>query len=232
MSTAMEKCSKKDILSNTTPLKFLTTEGLDQLSTACTVQHLSKHDHLYTVDDYLDKSAFVLCTGSINITDDAGHFIALVNHSFTFFDESFVIFDEERHRNAFAKSESTVLTIPAAAIERILEDPNEMRFSQALGTRLRLSQGIASSLSEFEFALRAALLSGCVDIRKIIPAYKKLAPAIHRGASLSTLDIVAWGYAVNRLPQFINEVRHLSIIQSFVLSLSQIYTCERKMYIS
>lgn len=202
----MESCSTKDILSNTTPLKYITTSGLDYLGSVCTVQHLFKYQHLYTVKDIHDKSAFVLCSGSINITDAVGNFIALVSHPCTFFDESFVIFDEERHRRAVAKTDSTVIIIPASAIESLLEGANEMRFSQALGTRLRLAQGLANSLSGFEFALRAALLSGSVDIRKIIPAYSALSPAIHRGASVTELDVTAWSYAVNRLPRFINEV--------------------------
>jgi hypothetical protein len=119
----------------------------------------------------------------------------------------FIIFDETRRRNAVAKSTTTVITIPGSAIEHLLEHANEMRFSQALGTRLRLSQNIASSLSGFEFALRAALSSGSVDIRKMIPAYSQLCPAIHQGASSPLLDVSAWSYAVHRLPRFINEVR-------------------------
>lgn len=237
----MKKCNTNllSTLSNTTPLKYITTSGLNYLSTVCTVQHLSKHDKLYTVKDTLNKSAFVLCNGSINITDAGGNFIALVNHSFTLFDESFIIFDEERHRNAVAKSESTVITLPAFAIEYLLEDANEMRFSQALGTRLRLAQGISSSLSGFEFALRAALLSGSVDIRKIIPAFISLSPAIHRGATLAELDVTAWSYAVNRLPRFINEVDSDELAEFFhffsfcvhvcvcvyVVMLTYIYVC-------
>jgi hypothetical protein len=195
-----------DILSNTTPLKYLTPRGLQLLAATCHIRQLMKEEELYTSAHSADKSAYILCNGSINITDETGNFIALVSHPFTLFDDQFVIFDEKRERRAVAKVSTSVLVIPASSIEMLLEDASEMRFAQALGTRLRISLGIASSLSGFEFALRAALQSGSLDIRNIIPAYKQLSPAIHVGANSASLDMAAWSYAVHRLPSQINEV--------------------------
>jgi len=193
-------------LSNTTPIKYVDSIKLRALSTVCTVRHLVKGEELYTADDTADKSAFILCSGAITITDKYMGFIALINQPYTLFDEVFVIFDETRERIAIAKGHTSVVVIPAAVIEELLEDASQMRFAQALGSKLRVSLGISSALSGFEFALRAALLSGSVDIRQIIPAYKSLSPAIHAGANDPTLDVTAWSYAVHRLPQRINEI--------------------------
>lgn len=68
----MESCTKKDFLSNTTPIKYLSTRGLEYLASVCSVRHLARHEYLYTVKDTQDKSSYILCNGSINITDDAG----------------------------------------------------------------------------------------------------------------------------------------------------------------
>ncbi len=97
-----------------------------------------------------------------------------------------------------------------------------MKFSQTLSGRVRTIDSKLSAISDFDFHLRAALETSVMDIRRLLPAYEALEPAIHNGVSKPfLLDIQAWSYAVHRLPRDINSLfilvlstRTLNIIRS------------------
>jgi hypothetical protein len=176
---------------------------------------------IYNIGDSADQSAFILVSGSVDIVDSSNHVVLCVDMECTFFGEKSLVFDEPRHNTARSNSFSTILFIPGHEILLLLEKGDETRFSQTFSGRVRSIENTIGAYSDFEFHLRSALDAGSLDIRRLIPSYEALEPAIHSGMKSQTLDISAWSYAINRLPRDINSFfalivssRSLSIVRN------------------
>lgn len=74
-------------------------------------------------------------------------------------------------------------------------------FAQSIANNIRERQGLFSALDRFTIQLESATVSGVIRLDKILPAYQDIQPALHPKSNSEEMDLGAWGYAINRLPQ-------------------------------
>ncbi len=149
--------------------------------------------------DAQDQRVYVLLEGLVEVVDEssgkgtsrigAGHY----------FGERAALFSEPRALGVRAVERSRLVSIEGARFLALFRE--SAVFAQGMGNILRHKQGVFVAFDRFMAEMLRTLSSGDIAIERLLPLYRDLAPALHRGATDDEIDTSALLYAVRRLPQ-------------------------------
>lgn len=183
------------------PFRYLSREQRSALAAGASERAYGPGEVLIEEGDTEDTRVFLILSGSVRLIGDdegqrrtvgtvpAGHYVG----------ERAALFDEPRQLEVRAVGDVVVRTIDG---ERFLSLVHESTaFAQALGDILRDKQGIFTPFDRFRFELMREFARGTVELKRLLPLYEALEPALHaRASDPRTLDVNALAYAIRRLP--------------------------------
>ncbi|MFW6234421.1 MAG: Crp/Fnr family transcriptional regulator, partial [Spirochaetota bacterium] len=138
-------------------------------------------------------------------TVDAGHY----------FGEWESVFDCPRTYDVVSMTDTWAYRIPGEVMLDLLKASST--FAQGLGTLLRDRQGIFAAFERFKAQLFRDVTNGYLVVRRLLPLYESLEPALHAGASNPTkIDVAGLLYAVRRLPDNITRTFALLLTDNLV----------------
>lgn len=198
------------------PFRYLSKAQRSALLADAEERVFAPDDVLIERGDRGDDRVFLILSGSVRVIgwDDGrirplgtvtqGHYLG----------ERAALFDEARQVEVRAVGRVRALTIPGERFLRLIHESTA--FAQALGDILRHKQGIFEPFDRFRAQLVSEVARGSVELRRLIPLYEALRPALHpRASDADTLDVSALAYAVRRLPD--NVTRTLAFYLTDVL---------------
>jgi CRP-like cAMP-binding protein len=190
------------MLNQIVPFRYLSRDQREGLMEDATQHAFDSGDVLIRQGDADDDRVFLLLQGSVEAFDTdrdppvrlrtigAGHY----------FGERSALFGEERSAEIRAVGSVRALSIPGDRFLRLIHE--SIPFAQALGNILRDKQGVFTPFDRFRTELLRSVGRGAVDLRRLLPLYRELEPALHRhAADPSTIDLDALTYAIRRLPE-------------------------------
>lgn len=132
-----------------------------------------------------------------------------------YFGEWESVFDCPRTYEIVSVTESWAYRISGDVFLDLLKSSSA--FAQGLGTLLRNRQGIFAAFERFKAQLFRDVSNGYLVIRRLLPLYESLEPALHAGAADPThIDVAALSYAVRRLPGNITRTFALLLTDNLV----------------
>ncbi len=137
-----------------------------------------------------DKEVYLLVSGLVETVDTKTNPPLRINRitSGRYFGERSCLFDQPRDFTVTAIEDSKLYAIKG---EIFLEFVHTSRsFAQSLGSILREKQGIFDAFDTFSAALGQGGASGSIDIRRLLPLYQQLNPALHPGVNAPWIDFV------------------------------------------
>lgn len=138
-------------------------------------------------------------------TVEAGHY----------FGEWESVFDCPRTYDVVSVTDTWAYRIPGEVMLDLLKASSA--FAQGLGTLLRDRQGIFAAFERFKAQLFRDVTNGYLVIRRLLPLYESLEPALHEGAANPTkIDVSGLLYAVRRLPDNITRTFALLLTDNLV----------------
>jgi CRP-like cAMP-binding protein len=190
------------MLSRIIPFRYLSREHREALNA-------DLEEHMYEPGEILirqgstgDSRVFLLAEGSVDVFDVArdppvrlrtitpGHY----------FGEREALFEQERSAEIRAVEGVRVLSISGDRFIELIHESTP--FAQALGNILRDKQGIFTPFDRFQSEFVRSVGRGTVDLKRLLPLYLRLEPALHAHATTrGRIDIDALAYAVQRLPE-------------------------------
>lgn len=109
------------------------------------------------------------------------------------------LFGTSNYKVVTASSECIVMKINNEMLRSILEP--DKQFTVMVGSNLLNKQRIFSHIESFRSYVAESVESGEVNLKKLLKVYKAVDSSLHPGRKSNNLDIPAWRYAVNRLPE-------------------------------
>lgn len=200
-----------DELRHIIPFRFLSAADRESLAASFTERRIAAGTDVYQAGDS-DTDVFVLGSGRVETTDPSSHPEVRINQieSGHYFGERAALFDVPREYTLRAVEDSVVYSLSGDRFLGLIH--SSRAFAQALGTILREKQGIFDAFGRFSAELMRGLGRGSIDIRRLLPFYRVLEPALHPGANSPEIDFAALKYAILRLPE--------NVTQTFIYLLS------------
>lgn len=181
------------------PFRYLTPGQREALIADASEETFEAGAILIEQGDRHDNRVFLILDGSVRGRDVSGPGDTRVVTAGHYIGERAALFQEARAVRVEAIDRVRALTIPGDRFVRLVHESTA--FAQALGSILRDKQGIFLPFARFRVALLQEVSAGSVDLRRLLPLYEALRPALHPHASDPvTLDVGALSYAVRRLP--------------------------------
>ena len=203
------------MLNHIIPFRYLSGEHREALRADLSEHAFRADEILIRQGDLEDKRVFLLEEGSVQIIDrvrdppraggtvTAGHY----------FGERAALFEEPRSVEVRAIEPVRALAMTGERFLRLIRESTA--FAQALGSILRDKQGIFTPFDRFRVELLRAVGRGAVDLARLLPLYRDLAPALHPLAnSPDVVDVAALNYAVRRLPANLTRTLSYYLTQS------------------
>jgi len=193
-----------DALRHIVPFRFLSAADRASLAASFTERRIAAGAEVYRAGDS-DTDVFVLVSGRVETTDPGSQPDVRINQieSGHYFGERAALFDMPREYTLRAVEDSVVYSLSGARFLGLIH--SSRAFAQALGTILREKQGIFDAFDRFSAELTLGLGRGSIDIRRLLPLYRGLEPALHPGANSSEIDFAALKYAILRLPENVTQ---------------------------
>jgi CRP-like cAMP-binding protein len=188
------------ILAKLVPFRFLRAETRESLAHECALERRDKGQPLAAAGERGD-AVRVLLSGSAESVDEGRNppFRVNVLEEGSAFGEMEAVFPAPRPYLIRALEPCVALAVPKDRFVSFLSESRS--FALAVGSRLRETLGIFDAFEAFAAEVRRLAAAGHIEVRRLIPAYSALAPALHRGArDDSAIDWTALAYAVRRLP--------------------------------
>ena len=187
------------ILDDVIPFRFLSAQQRAGLG-AELVPHDFKPGDVIIRQGEADDRVYVIESGSVAVFDLRGGSTAplatiTAGH---YFGERAPLFGEARSLEVRAAEATRCLSLPGKTFLRLLAEAPA--FAHALAHILRDKQGIFVAFDQFMAELLHGVADGEIDLRRLLPLYRKLAPALHRHVADDAIDFGALAYAVRRLP--------------------------------
>jgi CRP-like cAMP-binding protein len=155
--------------------------------------------------DTEDRRVWLLARGKLEQVDTSARDRPLgVLEAPRFFGERAALFEETRPVTVRALGAVTCYTIEAERFLQLLRE--DVGFAQALGEILRDKRAIFAAFDRFKAELLHGVANGEISLRRLLPLYRALEPALH--PKLSDDAQIDWGalsYAVRRLPENVSR---------------------------
>ena len=189
------------------PFRYLSSEERSALRRDASERSFGPEDVLIEAGARGDDRVFLILSGSVEVlevdagggrrrvgTVTAGHYLG----------ERAALFQEPRAREVRAAEAVRVLAVPGDRFLRLVHESTA--FAQALGNILRDKQGIFAPFDRFRVELMTQVARESVELKRLLPLYESLEPALHPHAGdPHTLDVSALAYAVRRLPENVSR---------------------------
>ncbi len=194
--------SLMDFLTGVVPFRFLKDSCHALLVEAGLCSSYKRGEVLLEGGSGEPEGVFLLLSGSVESIDDKKKPELRVNviDSGSYFGEGRLILGSPRQYRVQALEDCLCFIIPAPTFLGILSQ--NRGFALSLGRILREGQGIFGAFERFTSQVIRDLALGHIELRRLLPLYQALEPALHSGANdESVLDTAALLYAVRRLPE-------------------------------
>ena len=181
------------------PFRFLAISDRNVLRNSIAERRFPAGRVIYRSGDN-DSDMFLLVEGLVETIDTTTESELRINRIEPghYFGERAALFGMPREFTLRAVEDSVVFAISGDFFLGLLH--SSRAFAQAFGTILREKQGIFDAFDRFSSELSLGISEGSIDIRRLLPFYRLLEPALHPGANAKELDFDALRYAVSRLP--------------------------------
>lgn len=189
------------MLHETIPFRYLTPQERAELARDLMPVTYEAGRVIARQGDMEDRAVYLVEEGTVVLYDmlkapperlgtvEAGHY----------FGERPVLFEEVRSAEARALTPVKLLRMEGPRFLRLIAE--SVPFAQALGDILRDKQGVFTPFDRFRGELLAGVAEGRIDLRRLLPLYRALEPALHPHAGTArVVDVDALTYAVRRLP--------------------------------
>lgn len=190
-----------ELLRRVHPFRFLRGAYRDSLIPQFRVHQFAAGETVFRRND-LDQSVYLIESGAVEVFDPSRDDDDLVTviQEYHFFGEWEAIFQEPRMFGVRARRDCRCYSISGEQFRNALQaSPG---FAQGFGTILRENQGIFAAFDRFKVDLLQSAGRGHISIEALLPMYRALQPALHRGVGESSrIDTAALHYAVRRLPK-------------------------------
>lgn len=184
------------------PFRFLSPEERAALAPDLTEHSFAAGELMVRQGDHADDRVFLLESGSVEILDASREPARRVSviHGGHYFGERAALFGEGRRFSIAAMEPVRCVSLGGARFMRLVRESRT--FAQALADILRDKQGIFAAFDAFMAELLQGVALQELSLRRILPRYKLLEPALHpHVADPSTIDFGALTYAIRRLPE-------------------------------
>ena len=120
------------------------------------------------------------------------------------------LFGNIRYSIITATISTKIMKIPTSTFFQLLNC--EKQFTMILGRNMLYKQKVFSALENFMSFIIDGANIGYIDLEKLVLIYRKIRPALHPLLNSPNLDISAWKYAIERLPENLTNtfVYHLT----------------------
>ncbi|HKK48714.1 MAG TPA: cyclic nucleotide-binding domain-containing protein [Alkalispirochaeta sp.] len=210
-----------ELLRRVHPFRFLRGIPRDSLIAKFKVHQFAAGETIFRRND-LDQSVYLIESGAVEVFDPSRDDDDLVTviQEYHFFGEWEAIFQEPRMFGVRARRECRCYSISGEQFRSALQ--SSPGFAQGFGTILRDNQGIFAAFDRFKVDLIQSAGRGHISIEALLPMYRALQPALHRGvAEPSRIDTAALHYAVRRLPENVTRTFAFLLVDELPAALSE-----------
>ena len=210
-----------ELLRRVHPFRFLRGTQRDSLIPKFRRYEFAAGETVFRRND-LDQSVYLIETGAVEVFDptrDEDDLVTVIQE-FHFFGEWEAIFQEPRMFGVRARRACLCYAISGEEFRGALQlSPG---FAQGFGTILRENQGIFAAFDRFKVDLLQSAGRGHISIEALLPMYRALQPALHRGVGeASRIDTAALHYAVRRLPENVTRTFAFLLVDELPAALSE-----------
>ena len=181
------------------PFIFLTSKEKDALlSKATYVEYIGNQQEVFLKENDGKDYCLLILEGEFIAVDTRSQASEIlgVGDSFGF---DACLFGMTYYKVVTASSECIVMKIHSDIMISILEP--DKQFTVMVGSNLLNKQRIFSPIEKFRSYIAESVESGDINVKKLLKAYKAINSSLHPGRKSIDLDIGAWRYSVNRLPE-------------------------------
>lgn len=187
------------------PLIYLTSDQRKYMLDCTTLIKFEQKIVLYSgmEEDYDsgDWACFVLLDGEIHIFNNRHVFQDLITNV-TFFGYDGPIF-MKRFSTVLVEKNSVIAVISRNDFLNFLHPFS--KFATFISRNIRYKDKTLDDLQNFKNFILASIDKGPMDIAKLLELYKGINSCLHPKCLSDELDVSAWTYALNRLPQSVIE---------------------------
>ena len=207
----------RKFLKTKSPFLYLTSEERENLiSTSKILQITGSHLKIIKSGESNNYSPILILEGCVIANDHSTSFIEKLNPGDSFGFDSCLF----KSSSYTITTDSDFCVIMAFSTDVVLElIKKEKQFSSIIGRNLVYKQGVFQSIEKFLMYVDDAREGGSINLRKLVRIYKKIESALHPYLKSKTLDISAWKYALERLPDSITE----TFVFNLATNLSDLY---------
>jgi hypothetical protein len=187
------------------PLIYLSQDQRKAIRESIIIEKFDQKVVLYSgmADDYDpgEWACFILLEGEIHIFNNRQTFQELIN-SVTFFGYDGPIF-QKRLSTVLVERNSVIGIIQQKDFLQLIHPFS--KFATFISRNFRYKDKILDDLLSFKNFVLSSIDKGPFETAKLLDLYKKINSCLHTKANSDELDVTAWTYALNRLPQNIIE---------------------------
>ena len=146
-------------------------------------------------------AAFILLEGEVHFFNTNSSFLDLITE-ISLFGYDGPIF-QKRLSTAIAEKGTVIGVISRKDFLELIHPFSQ--FATYLSRNIIYKDKVIDDLQYFKSFILASIDKGPLDMEKVIDSYKKICSCLHPKCTSEDIDIGAWSYALNRLPQDIIE---------------------------
>ena len=210
-----------ELLRRVHPFRFLRGEQREALLSELREQRFAPGETVFRQND-VDQSVYIIETGVVEVFDPrrGDDDLVMVIPEHHFFGEWEAIFQESRIFSVRARRDLRCFVLTGEAFRRALQ--HAPGFAQGFGTILRYNQGIFAAFDRFKTDLLQAADRGHISVEALLPIYRTLQPALHRGVEdPHRIDVAALHYAVRRLPENVTRTLAFLLVDELPAALAE-----------
>jgi hypothetical protein len=187
------------------PLIYLDHEQRKTIMNSIVISKFEQKTLLYSgmEDDFDpgDWACFILLEGEIHIFNNKHIFKDLINNV-TFFGYDGPIF--QRRLNTVLVEENSVIGIIRQKEFLSMLKPFS-KFATFISRNIRYKDKVLDDLQSFINYVLSSIDKGPIDMNHLLSLYQKMRSCLHPKCHSDELDVHAWTYALNRLPESVIE---------------------------
>jgi CRP-like cAMP-binding protein len=189
----------RELLERVIPFQFLPSDRRAVVAESLIARDHAPGDLIFSSGDD-SRDVFLLASGSVALVDpkhpDDVRATAIAGQ---YFGERAALFDQRRGVSARAEGPAKTFTLKAELFLELIA--SDVVFAQALGTALRDKHGLFARYRHLYARILTLLDQRAFLLSELVPAYRRVRPALHPGLSSDRIDTGALAYAVARLPE-------------------------------
>lgn len=183
------------------PMLYLNTEQRKKIMECITMLKFDQKVVLYSGSemdyDNGDNACFILLEGEIHVFNNRNVFQDIIN-SISFFGYDGPIF-QKRFSTVLVEKNSLIGFIQQKDFLELLTPFS--KFATFISRNIRYKDKVLDDLQNFKSYILSCIDKGPIDIKLLIELYKGINSCMHPKCNSEDIDITAWAYALNRLPE-------------------------------